>query len=270
MNHHVKDFYKQFSDESPNGNFHKVIALHEAPDIDWSQIHLQVPSLPRGWFELARLNVSDRIEFTNDFWVAKLPYHKALTDFLTKFFDSVEDIQVFLVQQKFDDPFQSHLVYNLKNNAGFFKGCPPSLETDLLQMETDFSGLIFPNDYLKFLQIHDGFCKTTDCTGILSSKIIRTSYDMLQTKILELGKVVTNTKGEVINPHSLIPFYESFGMPFYQCFYKDWYPETEMGNIYYSGNTNTISDVKNKDPSSEAMAFSTFSDWLIFYLETIS
>ena len=93
---------------------------------------------------------------------------------------------------------------------------------------------------------------------------------MLQSKISELGKGVTNTKGELINPHSLIPFYESFGMPFYQCFYKDWYPETEMGNIYYSGNTNTISDVKNKDPSSEAMAFSTFSDWLIFYLETIS
>lgn len=270
MNHHVKDFYKQFSEDSPKGQFHKVIALNDSQDISWNEIHSSVPSLPRGWFELAHLKISDRIEFTRDFWIAKLPYNPHLAQFLVNFFNSIDDIQIFLVQPKFDDPFESHMVYSLKNNAGFFKGHPPVMEADILQMESDFTDVIFPKDYLSFLQIHDGLCKTTDCTGIFCSKIIKPKYEMLQHIISNLGKELTNTRGVNANPKSLIPFYESFGMPFYQCFYKDWYPEDEMGNVYYSGNTNMISDVKNLDPSSEAMAFATFSEWLIFYLETIS
>jgi len=270
MNHHVKDFYKQFSEDSPKGNFHNVIALHDSPHIPWEQIHLQVPTLPRGWFELAHLKISDRLEFTRDFWIAKLPYNPHLGDFLVNFFNSIDDIQVFLVQQKIDDFYESHMVYSLKNNEGFFKGHPPAIEASILQMELDFPDVIFPTDYLSFLQIHDGLCKTTDCTGIYCSKIIKNKFEMLQASISQFGKEVTNTNGVITNPKSLIPFYESFGMPFYQCFYKDWYPENEMGNIYYSGNTNLISDVKNLDPGSEAMAFATFSEWLIFYLETIS
>jgi hypothetical protein len=270
MSHHVKDFYKQFSEDSQKGHFHKVIPLHAHLELQWEDVSNQASILPKGWFELSKLKISDRIEFTRDYWITKLPYHPNLQEFLINFFNSFEDVQVYLVQKKFDDPFEAHLVYCLKKDAGFFKGHPPISETDILQLETDFTGVIFPQDYLGFLRIHDGFCKTTDCTGVLCSKLVKSEYDKLQTSVTGLGKDVTNTKGVVVNPKSMIPFYESFGMPFYQCFFTDWYPEDEMGNIYYSGNTNTISDVNNTDPGRESMAFPTFSDWLMFYLETIN
>ncbi|HRD55047.1 MAG TPA: SMI1/KNR4 family protein [Parachlamydiaceae bacterium] len=270
MQHHIKDFYKQSSGGSASGNFHKVIALHQNEALSFEEIHEKVPAMPRGWFELAHLSSSDRIEFTRDFWITKLPYHPMLQEFLIQFFQSVEDIYIFVVQKKWDDSFDAHMVYSLKKEAGFFKGYPPVLEKSILQLQSDFQGVIFPKDYLAFLEIHNGFCKTTDCTGILNTKYIKSSYDKLQADIAKFDKELANTKGTAADPKSLIPFYESFGMPFFQCFFKDWYPEDEMGNVYYSGNSNTISDVKKKDPGSEAMAFATFSDWLLFYLETIS
>jgi len=267
MSDHIKKFYSESLGDFPNSHYHLVIALNEAPDIEWPLIHAKVPLLPRGWFELARLTVKDRVEFTRDFWIKKLPYHPYLHEFIVEFFSFIEDIQIFLVQQKFDDPFEAHLVYCLKKDNGFFKGYPPALESDLLQLQADFPDVIFPKDYLAFLEVHNGLCKTTDCTGIFRSHLMKDYYDKFQ-KDLE-DKEISSEEGTMVNPKSLIPFYESFGMPFYQCFFKEWYPEDEMGNVYYSGNTNTISDVKNKDPSREAMAFPTFSDWLTFYLEAI-
>lgn len=269
MNQRVKDFYRQSSDDFPKGNFKKVISLQDEKDLEWETIHKDVPSLPRGWFELSHLSTSDRVEFSRDFWVSKLPYHPKLQEFIFGFFKRVDDVQVFLVKQKIDDPFDVHLVYSLKNDDGFYKGHPPALEAEIIQLEVDFPGIIFPQDYLSFLQIHNGFCKTTDCTGIFSSKLIKPCYEKLQVEISASNKEITNTKGVIVNNKSLIPFYESFGMPFYQCFFTDWYPEEEMGNVYYSAVNNTISDVHNHDPV-EAMAFATFSDWLIFYLESIS
>lgn len=270
MHHHIKDFYKQTKDGDPLGGFHRVIALHDMENVKWDEIKNEVPVLPRGWYELSHLSTEDRIEFTRDFWISKLPYHQDLQKFLIQFFQTIDDIYIFAVQRKFDDPFEAHLVYSLKKDRGFFKGCPPITESRVTNLKLEFPDLIFPKDYLAFLEIHDGFCKATDCTGILNSEIVKETTGKLQTDISKIEKELTNTIGESINPNSLIPFYESFGMPFFQCFYKDWYPEDEMGNVYYSGNNNTVSDVKRLDPSSEAMAFPTFSDWLIFYLETIS
>ena len=40
-----------------------------------------------------------------------------------------------------------------------------------------------------------------------------------------------------------------------------------MGNIYYSGIEHTISDFKDPAMWVENLAFSTFLDWLAFYLE---
>ena len=86
-------------------------------------------------------------------------------------------------------------------------------------------------------------------------------------KLLDNSEPLISPEGEVIDLKKLIPFYESFGMPVFQCFYSDWYPEQEMGNVYYSGLTQTISDLKL--PLSESLAFPTFLDWLLFYLEKV-
>lgn len=266
MNHHLKEFYHQTSGESPRGNFHSVIALHHAKDISWDEIKKKVPTLSRGWYELARLDVADRIEFSRDFWLSKLPYRQGFDEFLNRFFSSLDDIGVFITQKKFDDPFVAHLVYSLKGDSGFFCGLPPITDGALTELQHFFHQNIFPTDYIAFLQIHNGFFKATDCTGVIKTEDVPQTYLDLQR--LQLEPIMTS-KGTFVDPKTLIPFYESFGMPFYQCFWSEWYPEGEMGNVYYSREGKTISDIYTGTSSTETMAFPTFSDWLIFYLEKL-
>jgi len=268
MDYHVKEYYRQSSDETPHGNFHAVIALHENPNLSWKSLKDKVPDLSRGWFELAHLSAKDRIEFTRDFWLSKLPYSPNLNDFLYRFFSTLDDIGVFITQKKFEDPYDTHLVYSIKNNSGFFRGAPPISEKHLLILQKSFSDFMLPSDYLAFMQIHDGFRKATDCTGITRSTDMLEVYKRLQYLIQQHEPIMTS-RGATVDPKTLIPFYESFGMPFYQCFWAEWYPKEEMGNVYYSGETNTIADAYSGGASSEVLAFPTFVDWLIFYLESI-
>lgn len=268
MDHHLKDFFCQFSDEAPRGNFHSVINLHNNPNLSWDQVREMVPHLGRGWFELSHLTSKDRIEFSRDFWLSKLPYRKGLNESLARFFASLDDIGIFLTQRKFEDPYEAHLIYSIKSNGGFFKGAPPADEKKLVDLQKAFPDYILPVDYLAFLQIHNGFCKATDCTGVTPSDRVPQSYEDLQKFMQPLGPILTSRE-TVVNPKTLIPFYESFGMPFYQCFWSDWYPDQEMGNVYYSGSTQTISDVYSGSLGSESMAFPTFTDWLMFYLERV-
>lgn len=268
MDHHLKDYYSQFSDEAPRGNFHSVIALHQTSEISWTVIKNKVPILCRGWYELAHLSAKDRIEFSRDFWLAKMPYRRGFDEFVNRFFSSLDDIGIFLTQKKFEDPYEAHLVYSIKGDGGFFKGGAPASEKTLNDLQKEFSEYILPNDYLAFLQIHNGFCKATDCTGITSAENVPESYSNLQ-KLIQLHDPIVTSRNVIVDPKTLIPFYESFGMPFYQCFWTEWYPDQEMGNVYYSGEAKTISDVFSGASSSEMMAFHTFTDWLMFYLERI-
>jgi hypothetical protein len=267
MDHHVKEFFKQYSDDSLNGNFHKVIPLHELPDMKWEDVVRLVPNICKGWYELAHLPSKDRIEFSCEFWLSKIPYHPKVNQFLARFFGSLGEIGVFITQQKFDDPFEATLVYCLKKDNGFFRGSPPATEQKIVELQKKFPHYLLPVDYLGFLQIHDGFCKTTDCTGITRSCEVPIAYEHFQEMLL-LDEPITTTKRVPVDPKTLIPFYESFGMPYYQCFWGEWYPEQEMGNVYFSGETKTISDITSSY-GLENMAFPTFTDWLMFYLESI-
>jgi len=267
MDVHVIDYYRPYSDQHPEGHFHKVIALHEAPDIDWEEISQQVPRLTRGWYELSRLKSQDRIDFTRDFWLSKIPFHPRLTNFLLGFFASLDDIGVYIIQKKFEDPLDVHLVYSLTGDSGFFHGEVPATTEEIIALQKGFPEIIFPLDYVAFLEIHNGFAKWTD-TGITMTSKMLENYRAFQN-MLANEDPLTSSKGEEINPQTLIPFYESYSMPFFQCFWAEWYPEVEMGNVYYSGLTKSVSDVYCPDCSTETMAFPTFTDWLIFYLEKI-
>lgn len=267
MDQHAIDYYSAYSEKAPHGHFHHVIPLHEDPSVDWLEASELAPWLCRGWYELAHLSSQDRIEFTRDFWMAKLPYHPHLQEFLVKFFASLDDIGVFLTQQKYDDPYEAHLVYSLADNSGFYHGETPADEIEIIDLQKDFPGYILPADYLAFLQIHNGFAKLTD-TGITRSTAMKDSYDAFQDMLEELDQLTT-MKGTPVNPKALIPFYESFGLPFFQCFWGEWYPDQEMGNVYYSGLTKTISACVHANDCVETMAFETFTDWLMFYLEKL-
>jgi SMI1 / KNR4 family (SUKH-1) len=266
---HVKEYFSQCSDDLPRGNFHHVIALHEAPDIDWENIHSLVPNLCKGWYELANLPEKDRIEFVRGHWMNKLPYRQGVSEFIDRFFDKLQGIGIYITQKIFDDPYEVHLVYALEQDIGFYRGRPPASESDIENLCKQFGNLILPQDYLIFLQIHDGFSKTTDSTGLIPSNKFSESHRKFKEMLMR-EEMITTLSGHEVDPQTLIPFYESFGMPFFQCFWSEWYPEEEMGNVYYSGETKTILFAGEKVSCEESMAFATFLDWLKFYLEGVS
>lgn len=268
MDQHVKSYFCQFSDQNPEGQFHKVIVLHDAPDSEFDVIAKSLPPECKGWLELAQLPTVDRIELVKEFWLCNLKDNPRLAQFLLAFFDTIEDIGIFITQHRFDDPLECHMVYSLPNDSGFFRGKLPALENKILSVQNYFSEWVLPSDYIGFLQVHDGFAKTTDSTGITSTDSLIENYNRFQDHLLTLDTLYT-TNSNIVNPRTLIPFYESFGMPFYQCFWGEWHPEGEMGNVYYSGITHTIIDPEVETGKAEQMAFPTFGDWLIFYLESV-
>lgn len=267
MDQHALEYYRSFSEETPYAHFHRVIALHEEPVLDWKEASELAPRLCRGWFELSRLSTNDRLEFIRDFWCAKLTGYPEFVEFVLKFFNSLDDIGIYLTQQKYDDPFVVQLVYSLSENSGFFHGSPPAEEDEIIHLQKVFSNYILPPDYLDFLRIHNGFAKLTD-SGITETPQMYENYENLQS-MLEKGEPLRTTSGAQVNPKALIPFYKSFNMPFFQCFCGEWYPGQEMGNVYYSGLTHTISDFEKGELGIETMAFENFTDWLMFYLEKI-
>lgn len=268
MDSHAEKFYRPISDDGSGGKFHEVIALHEAPDIPWRELSAKLPLLPRGWHELALLPVADRIEFCRDFWLSRFPYHPGFSEFLCRFFGSLDDLGVYLTQKKWGDSFDAHIVYSLAGDSGFYTGGLCATEEQIADMQSAFPDYIFPIDFKAFLQIHDGFSKATDSTGIIRSIEIHEKYERFQ-RLIQTEIPITTLHRKTVNPKSLIPFYESFGCPYFQCFWGDWYPLEEMGNVYYSHTAKTISESRGNDSDSETMAFPTFTDWLIFYLEPI-
>lgn len=267
MGKHVKSYFSHSPSDSQCGNFHSVIALHEPVTTNWTQIKKLVPQLPKGWYELGRLSSQDRIEFVRDFWLATLPFQPGFGDFVTRFFSSLEEVGIYLTQRTFDDPYEGHMVYSLKGDRGFFQGHPPASEAEVVALQKWIPDQTFPDDFKAFLRIHDGFAKFTD-TGILPTSAIRKVYREFQQTLESKGPLLSATN-EPVDPKKLIPFYESFGFPCYQCFWAEWYPAQEMGNVYYSGLTHTITDHTSNDCSPENQAFPTFLDWLEFYLEVI-
>lgn len=267
MDSHVREFYTTYTESPLNGHFHNVIAVHETPILSWEDVSSLAPNLCKGWYELAHLPSADRIEFIRDYWLAKLPYHPHLLQGIQRFFARLDDIGLFLVQKGYEDPYMVHLVYSVGDDGGFFHGNLPATDQEIQLMQAAFPKWIFPPDYITFLQIHNGFSKVTD-TGLCSSAQMAGNYSRFQAMLDEMQTVVT-TRGVPINGRALIPFYESFGRPLFQCFYGDWYPDQEMGNVYFSAVTGTVSDFTCSDSSEEVLAFPTFIEWLMFYLESI-
>lgn len=266
MDFQCNEFFQRLSNDASKGNYFEVIPVHDSA-ISWNELIEKVPKMPKGWYELSRLSSKDRIEFTGEHWCAALSIPPRVIKFIENFFNSLDNVGIFLVKCKKESPFDVQMVYSLKENGGFYRGALPADEQVITTLKKTFSPYILPEDYLAFLRLHDGFWKTTDTTGMTVSGQMPIKYEQFQT-LLSKEPVLTTSKGEAVNPKSLIPFYESFGMPYYQCFWGEWYPEQEMGNVYYSSATKTISNTKNGD-SSETLAFPTFADWLAFYLEHI-
>ncbi|MCH9626039.1 MAG: hypothetical protein S4CHLAM123_12280 [Chlamydiales bacterium] len=250
--------------------FQKVIALHASPEIEWEEISKLIPFLPRGWFELARLPVQDRIEFTQDYWLSQIPNDSdkglRLERQLLDFFENLEEIGIFATQTHQSSFFDVHMVYSLKNGMGFFQGSPPASDEKIEGLINRFERVVLPSDFLAFLRIHDGFSKYTD-TGMIPTKDMARIYQRLQRLLAD--DTLINPEGVALNPNSLIPFYESYGLHCYQCFCTDWLPEGGIGNLFFAEHERTLSHLIDRKNKGKNLAFASFLEWLIFYLEDI-
>lgn len=261
-----------FSDfEEHFGIKNEMIALHQEETMSWEDAKAKIPDLPRGWYELSRLSGADRIEFSREYWLSQLPYSPHAHKAISKFFENINSVGVFASQRLGTKELQAELSYACQDHQAFYHGFPP-LDASQVQAfhgpggDNPFPAPL-PEDYLAFLCVHNGFSKSTD-TGLIPLHDLQAHYQQLQEFLQTQEPIIISDFP--MNPKSLIPFYESFGLHAYQCFWSDWYPGPEMGNVYYSGIENCLSDVSDKEKLTDQMAFSNFLDWLLFYLEKIA
>lgn len=269
MDPNVKSYYSSNPDGSNSGQFFQVIPLDESSSYTWKQLQELCPKLPRGWFELTKLPPTDRIDFLHAYWLKKLPFQPELKKALDLFFDHLDNILVYLIQKTANSPLTANLVYSMSNGRSFFHGNPPADPKQLEELQALFDEFHLPKDYLNFLSVHNGFAKTID-TGILPCEEVKNSTEKVRRIMASQRDPLVDSKGNLLDPKSFISFYESFSLPCFQCFRTDWYPQEEMGNIYYSGIEGTISSCNPKGNWSEELSFPSFLDWLLFYLEGIA
>lgn len=257
-----------FSKYSEKKYFNKIISLTAAKDLDWSFFSKELPLLPRGWYELAHLNNSDRVEFTRDYWLSKLGESSSeIEESIINFFLKIDEIDIIATQESAKTAFEIHMIYSLKNNLGFFHGSPPASKDSIEFLKRQFVPSLFPKDYLSFLEIHDGFCQYFD-TGIIKIKDMAKTYQKFQMHLDRKSDLYTLT-GYPIQKRDLIPFYESPKPYSYQCFYNLWVVEEEVGNVFYSEEGHWISDFLDSKNLLENLAFCSFVEWFVCYLEDV-
>lgn len=256
---------RQFFQTGTDSHFDQILNLCENNTVKWSSLSETVLDLPRGWFELSRIKSEDRIDFMRDFWIDLLPYQPSSHQGVLDFFSSLEDVSV--VVAKSDEEYHAFLVYSLQENQSFFCALPPATDKDLSELRFDV-GIPLPRDYLSFLKVHNGLGRRGEFGLLPLEEIVHA-----RKKVVEIAsnpQRIIRTRGQIIDPSSLIPFFEIPGLNSFQCFFSDWCPGNEMGNVYLSGIDYIISDTSDRNEWTENLAFPTFLDWLMQYLEGVN
>ena len=156
MNSLVSNYYRKLEGERPlYGHFHEVIPLHENGNLTWKKAHEKVPSLPKGWYEMCQLSKTDRIEFVRDFWQATLPFTPHNDQSFHDFFDSLDDVGVYLLQWGQGLSCECDMVYSVRDGSCFYRGAPCISVEEIQHVQAQLGGKL-PKDFLQFLQIHNG------------------------------------------------------------------------------------------------------------------
>ncbi|NGX56404.1 MAG: hypothetical protein K1060chlam5_00643 [Candidatus Anoxychlamydiales bacterium] len=253
---------KYYNDKS----FEDVI-IFDKEKMDFEKAKSLCFSFPKAWAELCQINKDLRIEFYRDYLLKILPYKPNVYSFIYDFFSYLENLDVVFFKKNKTDNYECELVYSLKDIDTFFRGKEPLEEIEIKNINASFE-MLLPRDYLTFLKVHKSFSKNDD-TGVFDGRILK---DMQN----EFINFVENKNSQIrsdsffIDPKTLIPFYQCYNKESFQCFFTQWFPIEEMGNVYYSGLDNQISDYHNMLNSSETLSFKSFLDWLIFYMDVFS
>lgn len=260
MNSQIREFFRVEGTQEPH--FQEVRFLSEEPKLDWKEI--EPTGVPRGWFELSQISSQDRVDFTRDFWLARLPFHLSATSRLQSFFEELDDVAVVVCRQTKEEPWRTELIYSLADNSSFFRGLPPAEEDDLDWVKKQL-GMELPRDYQAFVHLHNGFGKQAEL-GVLPIEDLVDTRQRLIDIAMRSEKLLRSGQSEV-DPYSLVPFYEEYGVGGLQCFNREWYPGSEMGNVYFSEIDYTLSDTRDRKAWSENLAYPTFLEWLATFLE---
>lgn len=266
MNTSVYDYYHASKIEGVKDPFHEIVFLGKNEDFSLKDLSKIAPTLPKGWEEISKLDRKDRIEFVRDFWLSRLPFKPHFHDFIASFFSKIEDLGVFLIKDQKEEPYRAEMVYSLNDEITFFRGNPPILEESYEVFKDQFDYQL-PADFLAFLQIHDGWSRNAD-SGIFTTTQMPVSRSVFQVYLRERSQTVLSGQ-RVVDPTHLIPFYRSGEFNDFQCFYADWSPYGEMGNVCFFDSDFSISDVQDVRHAEEQLAFPSFSDWLMFYLDEV-
>ncbi|HSX12878.1 MAG TPA: SMI1/KNR4 family protein [Chlamydiales bacterium] len=258
MNPLAKKYYEIGGDS----NIQEVLFLCEEKNLDWSTILEKNPDIPRGWFELSRITPEERIEFVSDSWANRLPFHPIAERAFSHFFSRLDDIAIVIVKRNAD--VFAEMVYSFADNRSFFRGLPPAVEEDVRMFKSEIGARV-PFDYQSFLRLHNGFGKLSEIEIIPMEEVFAARE--IVRKLVDDPAHAIDWQNHGVDPDSLIPFFEDFGLNSFQCFFSDWYPYSDMGNVYLSGIHYTLSDTSDRSRWQEQLAFPNFLEWLAYYLE---
>lgn len=260
MNSQIREFFRVSGSQDPH--FQAVRFLNEEKELSWEEI--EPVGLARAWYELSRISPEDRIEFSRLLWLKGLSYQPAATNVIEGFFDQLDDIAIVLSRQSDEEPWTIQLVYSMADNSSFFRGLPPAEEEDIEWIKERLS-VELPRDYWAFLRIHNGFGRLTEL-GFLPMQELEDAKERLVNAVLRSEKPL-RWEQKWIDPKSLYPFFEEYGVGSFQCFNSEWYPGNEMGNVYFSGIDYTLSDISDRKSWAEQLAYPTFLQWMAAFLE---
>lgn len=231
---------------------HDIISLTDGEGGSWQELVGKSALLPRGWYELAQLSISDRIEFTHLFWLSQwqLPLKKAvlLKEKIDGFFKELSTIEIFLVQNSPKGGYTPLMLYSLKGGEVLFASVPAQLQM-ISRIAVQFSHLPLPEEYLSFFLIHDGFQKGYD-GGLINLRDFSSYYNRFQERFFALHR----------KKSLLIPFYEGESVQQMQCF------------TCYEGECEQMSTLAYDEEEEEIglkeshLIFETFSEWLLYYV----
>jgi hypothetical protein len=260
MNSQIRDFFQ--TDRSHDPHFKDVRFLSEESNLRWKDV--EKTGLSRSWFELTRISKEERVEFSREFWLSRFSFHPEATKGLLDFFSKLDDVAVIICRQSVEESWSSELVYSLRDNSCFFRGRPAADENEI-EWAKGLNNENFPQDYWTFFHIHNGFGKLNEL-GLMTLDDLSDAKERLVNSCLKSDRPLRMNE-TWMDPNSLFPFYEEYGVGSFQCFNAEWYPGSEMGNVYFSSIDTTISDLSERKTWGEHFAFPTFLEWFTVFLE---
>ncbi|EPP34333.1 hypothetical protein CP10139811_0341 [Chlamydia ibidis] len=228
-------------------------------EFSWEEISIQIPRLPRGWYELVGLEKKDRIDLCREYWLSILGLKDDLALGICRFFALLESIDVYVYRTS-KGPYSVKMLYTFVDGRCSFQGSPPLSETTNLCLP-----ILGDDHYHRFFTIHNGFGKWED-GGIFSYRALAKVQHKLRNYLIHMNKI---SPEEDCSSLGVFPFYGYEEPCAYQCFLVD--PEVRRDfpslNLLISETSLFKRDLENIEIlCSDSRYYPSFITWFENYL----